>query len=123
MTTEQRIETGIKVGDRFCEMYSYWLVILNIFPNGKIHTIEGNSQNLNLKEYESLEELKKHMSYSWNSPGYWLNYIDNNTNRLYEFINHFKELRDVKLKSQTISNSDVKALHRQKQIEKLIFNI
>jgi len=122
MTTKERFETGIKIGDRFSEMYSIWIVILNILPDGKIHTIEGNKDNLELMEYQNVEELNKKMSYN-SIEGYWIRFIDNNTNRLSEFINYFKEIRENKLNSPRLSEQDIKALYRQKQIEKLIFNI
>lgn len=117
--TNEKFESGIlNVGDRFCEMFSYWVVILKL-QGDEIITIEGGSSNLEIKTYSHFEVFKSRFSYD-SIPGYWITYIDNNTNRLKEFVNRYKEIQlEVKKNNSALT----KAVDRDINIDKLLFDL
>ena len=79
---------NLKVGMRFHELYSYWIIVKGIRPSGEVVTMEGRGgEPLKFKRYRSKAIFKKFCSYG-TIPGYWVDYTDfmkdkktNETNR------------------------------------------
>jgi hypothetical protein len=122
LKTKEKFDSGfVSVGDRFSEMFSHWKVIIDVKENGEIVAIEGNSYKLDIIVYQNFDEFKYKCSYK-TIEGYWIDFIDNNKNRLKEFIESYYVLREKSAKEQDIKNWK-KILQRNKAIDKLVFNI
>jgi hypothetical protein len=89
-------------GDTFCEMLSFWIVVISN-QNGVIKTLEGNSSGLKLATYQP-EEFKSKCQYK-HSDGYWIEFMSNNPQKKSDFIQYYfeqekmtvDEIRDFKL--------------------------
>jgi hypothetical protein len=122
LKTKEKFDSGhVSVGDRFSEMFSHWKVIIDVKENGEIVAIEGNSYKLDIIVYQNFDEFKYKCSYK-TIEGYWIDFIDNNKNRLKDFIESYYVLRENSAKEQDIKNWE-KILQRNKAIDKLVFNI
>lgn len=122
INTKEKFESGlVSIGDRFCEMLSHWKVVIDVRVNGEIVTIEGNSSKLYIEVYKDFSEFKYKCSYK-NIEGYWIDFIDNNKNRVRDFLERYCELRKESAKKQDSKNWE-QILNRDITIDKLIFNI
>lgn len=122
LKTKEKFESGsVSIGDRFSEMFSHWKVIIDVRDNGEIITIEGNSSKLNIEVYKDFDEFKYRCSYK-SIEGYWIDFIDNNRNRVRDFLERYYELRKDSARKKDIRNWK-KVLNRDIIIDKLIFDI
>lgn len=91
--TDQKFESKeFQVGDIFCEMLSHWKVIVKV-DNDKLTVISGSTKNLQLETYTP-DEFKYHCSYK-NIPGYWIDFMKNDTKRASDFIEAYCELSNM----------------------------
>lgn len=122
LKTKEKFESGsVSIGDRFSEMFSHWKVIIDVRDNGEIITLEGNSSKLDVEVYKDFNEFKYRCSYK-NIDGYWIDFIDNNRNRVRDFLERYYELRKDSARKKDIRNWET-VLNRDIAIDKLIFNI
>lgn len=102
LTNEKFESLDFKVGDIFSEMLSHWKVIIKV-DSDVLTVISGSSKNLKLESYTP-EEFKNLCSYG-NIPGYWIDFIKNDTQRASDYLQAYfeqidmsqKEIRDFKL--------------------------
>ena len=69
-----------KAGQRFSEMYSFYMYVVDVRANGEIVTREGNPpitfpEGAVLRVHENADAWRKRFSYN-SIPGYWVSYID-----------------------------------------------
>lgn len=91
-----------KYGDRFAEMYSYWVYIVDVKDN-MVYTLEGHPTNMpmELKAYTK-EGLVTRFKYS-TMDDYWIDFIDNDpvkTSHVFDlFLKHHKkeDARDLQI--------------------------
>ena len=102
LTNEKFESLDFKVGDIFSEMLSHWKVVIKV-DSDVLTVISGSSKNLKLESYTP-EEFKNHCSYK-NIPGYWIDFMKNDTQRASDYLQAYfeqidmsqKEIRDFKL--------------------------
>lgn len=88
-STNEKFESlDFKVGDIFSEMLSHWKVIIKV-DNGILTAISGSTKNLKLESY-SPQEFKHHCSYK-NIPGYWIDFMKNDTTRASHYLEAYFE--------------------------------
>lgn len=122
INTKEKFDSGsVSIGDRFCEMFSHWKVVIDVRDNGEIVTIEGNSSKLDIEVYKDFSEFKYKCSYK-KIEGYWIDFIDNNKNKVKDFLEMYCDLRKESAKKQDPRNWE-KIANRDIIIDKLIFNI
>lgn len=87
-TNEYFENLDVKAGDILTEMYSYWIRVIKVMPDGRIVSLEKD--NLELKVYENDKEFKKYCSYG-SIDGYWVTYLGNDMDRVESYIDTFKK--------------------------------
>ena len=73
MTEKEKTKSALldpKRGTLFSEMLAYWCCVIST-EGGKPVCIEGNRTNLNIRKYESAEELEERYRYG-SIEGHWI---------------------------------------------------
>jgi hypothetical protein len=88
-TNEKFESQDFVVGDVFCEMLSYWEVIVDITDN--VLTVINNL--FDIKKY-TYEEFTTHCKYN-NIPGYWIDFIKNDSIYVERYIKGYIEKNNL----------------------------
>lgn len=81
-----------QIGDRFHEMYSVWICVVNITQSGNVVTLEGHpSRPLDMKiEQNTKEGLFNRLKYD-SLESCWVLYSDTLPDKVNSWLKHYKE--------------------------------
>lgn len=79
--TKEKFQKGLEVGDIFTERYSFYLIIIDMKPNGNIISLihhPGNQWSDDIKKFKDPKEFENHCKYR-SIDSYWLEYFKTDT--------------------------------------------
>lgn len=92
--THKKFETlDFKPGDIFSEMLSYWEVIIKR-ERDILTVIQRKSNKFEIRKF-TIEEYVTHCKYSSGYPGYWIDFMKNDPDKIIDYIEAYIEQEDM----------------------------